>query len=107
MKVYISKYPENTLESRKVDIKVNSHDIVNMDQTLSLIIHAMLVKFFNCSKGCVPDGLKEIAWNQTLQTMIKAFELLSRDHDHLTTAERECVNSGLDLFSKHYMDLWY
>ena len=49
------------------------------------------------------SGIK--TWNKAIQKMIDAFELL----DHITTytdEEEQTIEEGLELFCKHFRNLW-
>ena len=45
MKVNIGKFPKDEKEERFVRIKIENHDVFNLDETLSLVICASLKKF--------------------------------------------------------------
>ena len=49
------------------------------------------------------SGIK--TWNQAIQKMIDAFELLNHITSY-TDEEEQIINEGLELFSKHFRNLW-
>lgn len=46
------------------------------------------------------------SWNNAIQKMIDAFELLSLNHSAFTTEENRTTEQGLDLFRKYFRNLW-
>jgi hypothetical protein len=55
--------------------------------------------------GWPEDFENQEDWNKAIQKMIDAFELL----DHITTytdEEKQAIEEGLDLFCKHFRNLW-
>ena len=58
--------------------------------------------------GCLPECKDMRKWNNTIQKMIDAFELLI-DEDKLgifTKDEEEAIEHGLELFGKYFRYLW-
>lgn len=65
MKVSLPKYPKDMNKERKIKIQIDPWDTWNMDSTLALIIHPMLVQLQKTKQGSpwvddedVPDELK-------------------------------------------------
>lgn len=107
-------------------VKIQNHDIWNLDTTLATIIYPALIKFKKEKHGTsfvddedVPDHLKtlqektednysEDKWNYILDKMIFAFNLenieLGYDHDEKET--KESLIEGYRLFGKYYTSLW-
>lgn len=77
-------------------------------QTLSKIIAPRLRTFKEYDKhGFCPDFKGMTEWNQAIQQMIDAFELLTRPaHRSYTDVEEQTIEHGLDLFRKHFRYLW-
>ena len=46
------------------------------------------------------------SWDNAIQKMIDAFELLSLNHSAFTTEENRTTEQGLDLFRKYFRNLW-
>ncbi len=62
----------DSLKKRKIKIKIHDYDVWNMDHTLSLIIHPMLVRLKEKKRGApfvddadVPDELKSTSVQET------------------------------------------
>lgn len=106
MKVYIGKYPgSRSKKERRVSVRIDPSDTWNMDSTLALIIHPMLVQLKATKHGAplvadsdVPDRLRSDSpdlppkenewdtdgnhferWDWVLDEMIWAFEQLNSD----------------------------
>jgi hypothetical protein len=56
-----------------------------------------------------PGGLKEEEWDEILDKMIKAFELLTKENGAfmLTEGEYKEFEEGMDLFRKWFLALWW
>ena len=90
--------------SHKHDYPVE--EVWNTYHTLSQIIVPRLQSFKALEKhGYCPDfkGMRE--WNNAIQKMIDAFELLKYDSS-FSDEEWNTITEGLDLFCKHYRNLW-
>lgn len=131
MKIRIGKYKKN----RKVKVEIESFDTWNMDHTLALIIHPLLVQLQNAKEGAppvenedVPEHLRYYPvdfsyeeaemdpfwfdrWNYVLSEMIWTFQHISEEDDFsldFQADERSYnrVKNGLRLFGKYYLSLW-
>lgn len=118
----------------KVKVVIEGHDLHELDITLALIILPALKAFREIKKDIPhnvhceiipnPDdyGEEELqrlekkalkVFRERLDKMIWAFTQLSDDlsgnygTEKQRTAHRDQVQEGLDLFAKHYHDLWY
>jgi len=81
----------------------NDSDTWCLDSTYAKFIHPRLVRFKKLNNG-FPNGLTEATWNAAIDDMIYAMEIVKNDiHD----ADWERVKRGLDLFGKHFRDLWW
>ena len=81
-------------------------EVWNTDNTLAQLIVPRLQAFKALEKhGYCPDfkGMRE--WNNAIQKMIDAFELLKYS-DVYTSDEEKTISEGLELFCKHYRNLW-
>ena len=59
----------------------------------------------NCLAGIIAARKGIAEWNKAIQKMIDAFELLK----HITSfsdEEEKTIEEGLELFCKHYRNLW-
>ena len=55
--------------------------------------------------GWPKDFENQEDWNKTIQKMIDAFELLKRITS-FSDEEEQTIEEGLDLFRKHFRNLW-
>lgn len=115
---------------RKIIVRIDNYDVWNMDHTLAIIIHPMLIKLKKQKQGVpkvdsedIPnemfvefkkdykewgDGFSEKSWNYVLDEMIWSFSTIIDDEiDYLHDKEKyDRVKNGLRLFSKYYLSLW-
>lgn len=119
MKVSIGPYRKNRAER----VIIEPHDTWNMDQTLAMIIHPMLVQL-KATKHGYPGTLTEERWDEILDEMIWAFGQKVKHVDPLEQCHDKCSNFGdpvckscLDetqqrmtaafkLFGEYYESLW-
>lgn len=65
-----------------------------------------LKSFKKANKNSYPHPCIDMdGWHEVLDKMIYSFETISKD-DQQVYGEADKIQEGLDLFSKHYMDLW-
>ena len=102
------------MKKRKTNNTVNwSHkndfpleEVWNTDNTLSQLIVPRLLAFKALEKhGYCPDFKGMCEWNNAIQKMIDAFELLKYAASYTEDEERR-IEQGLDLFRKFYRNLW-
>lgn len=94
MKVYIGRYPKDETKERKIDVRIDDHDLWSADHTLAYIILPLLKKFRAEYQGApyvdnddVPEQLRSThnddtgvddtrfaKWEYVLDEMIFAFE---------------------------------
>lgn len=126
MKVRIGPYRKN----RAIRVEIEPQDTWNMDNTLALIIHPMLVQLKATTHG-YPSSLTEERWNEILDEMIWAFEqkidedwtdqyygplvddpngLMGQDFEWVDIdglkKHQERMTAGFKLFGKYYENLW-
>ena len=82
-------------------------DVWNTDNTLAQLIVPRLQAFKALDKhGCPPDFKEMRDWNNAIQKMIDAFELMKYAGDTNTEDEEQTIEQGLDLFRKYFRSLW-
>lgn len=106
MKVEIGPYGK----SRKVEIQIDKWDTWNMDHTLALIIHPMLIQLRDTNHG-YPSELTNEEWIEIQNKMIWSFEQIINDGQWDLSPEyykehQNKVQEGLDLFGKYFRSLW-
>ena len=81
-------------------------EIWNTDNTLARLIVPRLRAFKQLDKhGYPPDFNDMRTWNNTIQKMIDAFELMKYVNS-LSDREKKTVDEGLSLFCKYFCNLW-
>lgn len=81
-------------------------DVWNTDNAISRLLVPRLQAFKALDKhGYPPDMGNMRKWNNTIQKMIDAFELLKCDGVY-SEEENRAIEYGLDLFRKYYRNLW-
>lgn len=120
MKIDIPSYEDR--EEAGTQIVIHSWDTWNMDNTLALIIHPMLIQLKNTKHG-YPGHLTEERWDEILDEMIWAFEQKNIDwedqyygplvdgefewHDaEGQKAHQERMTKAFKLFGEYYENLW-
>lgn len=80
----------------------------NLDQTIARFIIPRL-KLFKEVKDCYPRQFERIEeWNVILDKMLDAFSVIAtKTFLERSDSETKIVNEGLDLFRKHFNDLWW
>ena len=90
--------------SHKNDFPVEK--VWNTDNTLSQLIVPRLLAFKALNKHGHPGEFKDMrAWNNAIQKMADAFELMKYVHT-LSQEEETIVTEGLNLFCKYFRNLW-
>ena len=82
-------------------------DVWTTDNTIAQLIVPRLQAFKALDKhGYCPHfkGMRE--WNNAIQKMIDAFELMKYAGASHTEDEKRTIEQGLDLFRKYFRDLW-
>ena len=80
-------------------------DLIDLDV---LIARELLPQFrrFQELNDCVPGGLTEEEWKAILEQICKAFEFICQGKEKIVEHKKE-IDKGLELFVKHYFDLWW
>lgn len=90
--------------SHKNDFPIE--EVWNTDNTLAQLIAPRLLAFKALDKHGYPPSLKSMReWNNTIQKMVDAFELMKYVRT-LSDDEKVSVREGLELFCKYYLNLW-
>lgn len=91
--------------SHKNDFPIE--EVWNTDNTIAQLIVPRLQAFKALDKHGHPDGFKDMReWNNTIQKMIDAFEVMKYVQSLNTDDEKRTVEEGLDLFCKYFRNLW-
>ena len=111
MKVSIGPYRKNRAEH----VTIEPHDTWNMDQTLAMIIHPMLIQL-KATKHGYPSTLTEERWDEMLDEMIWAFEQKCRDNwmddygyswdSEEAKVHQERMTAAFKLFGEYYESFW-
>lgn len=82
-------------------------EVWNTDNTLAQLIVPRLQAFKALDKhGCPPPFNDMREWNNIIQKMIDAFELMKYAHSIQSAEEQETIDHGLELFCKYFQNLW-
>ncbi len=82
-------------------------EVWNTDNTIAQLIVPRLQAFKALDKHGCPDGFNDMReWNNVIQKMIDAFELMKYAGVTHSEDEKQTIEQGLDLFRKHYRNLW-
>ena len=82
-------------------------EVWNTDNTLARLIVPRLQAFKALDKhGCHSDFKELRDWNNAIQKMIDAFELMKYAGTPDTEDEERTIEQGLDLFRKYFRSLW-
>ena len=121
MKVHIPDYDER--EKVGTQVVIHSWDTWDMDHTLALIIHPMLVQLKETKHG-YPSNLTEESWDEMLDEMIWAFKQKTMDdwndqyfgpivNDEFEwvdmdglQAHQERMSKAFKMFGEYYESLW-
>ena len=90
--------------SHKHDFPID--EIWNTNNALAQLIVPRLQAFKAFDKHGYPSDFSDMhTWNNTIQKMINAFELMKYVHS-LSIDEERIVSEGLSLFCKYFRNLW-
>ena len=130
MKIYIGPYVKGDNTNRKINIKIHNYDTWNIDHTLALIIHPMLIQLKETNHAYqlvddedVPDNLKSSAappkknewdldsnatfrWDWVMDELIWTFANILDENIVETPEDIIRQKNGLRLFGKYYRGLW-
>lgn len=81
-------------------------EIWNTDNALAQLIVPRLQAFKELDKHSCPQDFKDMReWNNAIQKMIDAFDLMKYVHN-LSEGEQKTVDKGMRLFCKYFRYLW-
>lgn len=83
-------------------VKIDKQDWISVKSTLPLILVPLLKEFKKNTKS-YPISMDEEKWAKILDRMIFAFENVDNVNDKVTY---DAVTNGINLFARHYQDLW-
>ena len=89
MKVNITKYPKDTSKQRKIDIRIDKHDLWDFRSSVGLIILEWLKEFKNYNKHGVPGDMPVFQQIQESYTPQAAFDFYIQDNPPFSNAEKE------------------
>ena len=90
--------------SHKHDFPID--EVWNTENTIAQLIVPRLQAYKALDKHGHPDCFKDMReWNNTIQKMIDAFELMKYASTP-SEDEKQTIEQGLDLFCKHFRNLW-
>ncbi len=90
--------------SHKHDYPID--EIWNTNNALARLIEPRLRAFLALDKHGFPVGFADMReWNNAIRQMADAFGLMSTTRT-LTSEDATTVKTGLNLFCKHYCNLW-
>ena len=82
-------------------------EVWNTDNMLAQLIVPRLQAFNALDKHGGPSDFMDIReWNNAIQKMIDAFELMKYAGATHTEDEERTIEQGLDLFRKYFRNLW-
>ena len=91
--------------SHKNDFPIE--EVWNTENTLAQLIVPRLQAYKALDKHGCPPAFKDMReWNNTIQKMVDAFELLKYAQSVQTKEEEIVIEQGLDLFRKYFRSLW-
>ena len=99
------KKESNPNWSHKNDFPIE--EVWNTDNTLAQLIVPRLQAYKALDKHGCPPAFKDMReWNNAIQKMTDAFELLKYAYGVQTKEEERVIEQGLDLFRKYFRSLW-
>lgn len=91
--------------SHKNDFPIE--EVWNTDNTLAQLMVPRLLAFKALEKHGGPFEFKNMReWNNAIQKMADAFELMKYAGASHTEEEERAIEQGLDLFRKYFRSLW-
>lgn len=86
-------------------IEIHPHDMWDLDRSLGVIIAPCLRKFKEVNDK-LPSGVESVEeFDIIIDKMIAAFAIYESE-DYLKNVNEPVYKEGMELFSKHFCDLW-
>lgn len=97
--------------NRTIKVKVHTYDCWNLDHSIAIIAYPLLKKFREADVTRPADMTRE-EWHAVLDKMIWSMKTMAEEKDYCPSHQdiREFyakLDEGLELFGKHFRDLWY
>ena len=87
--------------------RVPDRDTWDLDRAAAAWLLPRLVRFAELSNAH-PQETSEEEWDTILEQMVSALQVIAHhDQDDWTIAQKRCVDDGLLLLAKHWLDLWW
>jgi len=86
----------------------DDRDTWSMDQTFAKYLVPRLIRFKEINNGYPTDTEEE--WDLILDKIIMTFKLIETNRDEMWSYDSPLyvtIKEGLDLFTKHYFNLWW
>ncbi len=93
----------NKFKNQRKKRGFDDSELWNLDHTISKFILPRLKRFKNITMG-YPACITEKEWDDTLDTMINAFEYIVKEE---TDTHQNEIKKGLDNFRKYFFNLWF
>lgn len=93
----------NEFKQQRCENGFDDSETWSLDCTISKFIEPRLKRFKEIKAG-YPSNLLEEEWDMILDKIIYAFECINKDN--IFDNEKQ-VSEGLNLFRKHFFDLWW
>lgn len=97
----------NKRQAKKKRNKSIYRDTWNLDWAIAKFVHPRLVRFKEVTNGYPGTLESPEEWDEILDKMIKAFEIIKKGTWDIHKYEEPIVDEGLDLFRKWYFHLWW
>lgn len=98
----------NCFMKQRLENGFDESETWSLDSTIARFIYPRLKCFYN--DGDIfshPGNLSSEEWEQIVEKMVKAFELIVTVEDLKRTKEENAIiDEGLDLFKEYFFDLW-
>lgn len=95
----------NLFEKQRLERGFDDSELWSLDKTISGFILPRL-KSFREKHSSSPKNISSQEWNNIIDKMITAFELINSDKEDISHDEYKQIECGLKLFAKHLKNLW-
>ena len=94
----------NEYKLQRLERGFDDSEMWNLDTTIAKFIYPRLKRFSENIIG-IPCGMTEDIWQTTLDSMVKAFELIVNGESD-EKENQEIISKGLDNFRNYFFQLW-